>query len=453
MIDYGITSSETQELAEKLFSSLLIEQKKFQNIAPPLPEKKKILEDLLDKYAKQKGRPSFYNYLSSGRGHGPFSELVDGSIKYDLIGGIGVGILGHSHPLHIRAHIESAMSDTVMCGNLLPYPEATELTEEILQSVSKTRLKHFWFSGSGSFANDTALKILWQKTAPHYRIFAFEKGFAGRSVATQEITYNSAYREGMPQLLNIDHIPHFDSHSPKTALKKTIKALEDAWNKNPGEFSAITFELIQGEAGFIYRTKEYYEGVCKWAKEKKLFIWIDEVQTFGRTTELFAFQMFGLDDYVDIVTVGKALQTCGVLYTEDLNPRPGLIAGTFNGSLSALNAGKKTIRYLLDGPFYGPQGKIANIEKVFKEKLTGLSDLIGEIHGIGTMISFELIPNSKENTIKFIKLLFDNGIIAFMAGENPTRVRFLLPVCLTEEHIEEIFSIMKKTLIQLREGA
>ena len=51
--------------------------------------------------------------------------------------------------------------------------------------------------------------------------------------------------------------------------------------------------------------------------------------------------MFELDQYVDVVTVGKALQVCGTLYSEELNPKPGLIAGTFNGALSAIIAGEK----------------------------------------------------------------------------------------------------------------
>ena len=65
------------------------------------------------------------------------------------------------------------------------------------------------------------------------------------------------------------------------------------------------------------------------------------------------------------------------------------------------------------------------------------------------MISFEVGKSDKESTIKFIKKLYENGVIAFMAGKTPTRVRFLLPLSLKDEHIEEIFSIIEKTILEL----
>jgi len=48
----------------------------------------------------------------------------------------------------------------------------------------------------------------------------------------------------------------------------------------------------------------------------------DEVQTFGRTTRLFAFQHFGLESLIDIVTVGKMLQVCATLFTRPCTPAP-----------------------------------------------------------------------------------------------------------------------------------
>ena len=52
-------------------------------------------------------------------------------------------------------------------------------------------------------------------------------------------------------------------------------------------------------------------------------------------------------------------------------------------------------------------------------------------------------------TNKFIKKLFDNGIISFSAGKDPMRVRFLLPLTILDEHIEEIFSIVEKTVLEI----
>lgn len=449
----GVQNPEISEHFNKLFSAILIEQQKFNKVKPADADKKDLIINKLKDYEQLRGRGFFFNFMASGRGHGPFVELVDGSVKYDLICALGVNLLGHSHPVHIKANLDAARSDAVMCGNLLPYQEAYELAQSFLPMVKGSRLKHFFYACSGSSSNDTALKIIWQKKAPNYRVIAFQKAFAGRSVAMQDVTYNQGYREGMPKAIEVDHVPHFNYKDPENSLKNTLDALNALIEKNGNTYACLTIELIQGEAGFIYGTKEYYEGIFKWAREKGIYIWVDEIQSFARTHQMFAYQMFGLDEYVDVVTVAKVLQACGTFFTEELNPKPGLIAGTFNGSLAALNAGKATVRYLSEGNFYGEKGRIKEIEKKFLAKFKSLSEgtckgKIPYYGGIGTMLSFEVGDGSADVTNKFIKQLFENGIITFSAGKDPMRVRFLLPLSLLDEHIDDIFNIVEKTVLE-----
>jgi len=258
----------------------------------------------------------------------------------------------------------------------------------------------------------------------------------------------------MPKAIEVDHVPHFNYKDPENSLKNTLAALDALIEKNGNTYACIMIELIQGEAGFIYGTKEYYEGIFKWAHEKGIYIWVDEIQSFGRTHQMFAYQMFGLDKYVDVVTVAKVLQACGTFFTKELNPKPGLIAGTFNGSLAALNAGKGTIRYLQEGNFYGENGRVVELEKKFFAKFKELSEgsckgKIPYYGGVGTMLSFEVGDGSPDVTNKFIKQLFENGIITFSAGKDPMRVRFLLPLSLLDEHIDEIFKIVEKTVLEV----
>lgn len=450
----GVQSPDINEHFNKLFTAILLEQQKFDKIKPADEDKKEILAQKLKEYEGLKGRGFFYPFMASGRGHGPFVEMIDGSVKFDLINAIGVNLLGHSHPLYIKANLEAATSDTMMCGNLLSYQEPYELSKLLLEAVKESRMKHFWFSCSGSFSNDTALKILWQKKAPNYRLIAFQKSFAGRSVAMQDVTYNQSYREGMPQTIQVDHVPHYNYRNPEKAIEETITALDKLIETNGNVYCGLTIELIQGEAGFIFGTKEYYKAICEWAKKNGIYVWIDEVQSFTRTHQMFAYQMFDLDQYVDIVTIGKVLQGAGTFYTEELNPKPGLIAGTFNGSIASMNAGKATVRYLKEGNFYGEKGRIIELETKFKAKFKTLSEgsckgKIPYYGGVGTMLSFEVGDASIDLTNKFMKKLFENGIITFSAGKEPTRVRFLLPLPLLDEHIDEIFSILEKTVLEI----
>ncbi|MFN8371088.1 MAG: aminotransferase class III-fold pyridoxal phosphate-dependent enzyme [Bacteriovoracaceae bacterium] len=444
----------TNEISDELFSAILIEQKKIDKIVPADPDKKNIMAEKMKEFSKIRGREFPLNYLSNGKGHGPFTELVDGSVKYDLVNGIGVNILGHSHPIVIKSNLEACTRDSLMVGNLQVYEDALTLSKKLISTVPKTRLKHFWFGTSGTQANDNALKILWQKTAPKYNVIAFKNSFAGRSIGMQDITYNADYRVGMPKLINVFYAPHFDQQNPTTSKKNTIEALDKIWNENPDSFSCMILEMIQGEGGFIFGDKDFYLEIAKWAKQKKIFLMIDEIQTFTRTTELFAFQAFGLDEYVDIVTVGKALQCCGTFYTEELNPKPSLIAGTFAGALASFIAGNKILDFLLSGNFYGKNGRMEQLNSSFMQRFKKISETTckGKIPyygGIGTMIAFEVGDASKDLTNKLMKLLFENGVIVWTAGHTRHRIRLLLPTTLTEEHIDEIFKIFEKSILQL----
>lgn len=450
----GIQNKKIDDQINHLFSEILIAQQEYCQLKDADPDKAELLTQKLKEYESLRGRGFFFPLIASGRGHGPFVELIDGSIKYDLIGSMGVNLLGHSHPLLIKSALEAATMDTNMVGNLHLYEDSITLSKSLIDLVPLTKLKHFWFAGSGSFANDNALKMIWQKSKGKFRILALEKCFAGRSIATQDITHNADYRKGMPKHLEVDYFRIDESEKLEDQITNTIKNLDTIYNEHPDEFCCLSLELVQGEGGFNHFPKEVYEEVFTWAKSNNLFIWIDEIQTFGRTGELFAFQKFGLDQFPDVVTVGKALQVCGTLFSEELNPEPGLIAGTFQGSMTSIKAGDKVLNYLSKGNFYGEGGRIEKIRESFEKKIDELSS--GELKGflsghsgVGLMFAFKVKDGNKEDTARFIKLLFNNGIICFSCGKNPYKVRFLLPLCMNDNHIEEIFNIIENTSKQL----
>ena len=72
-------------------------------IRPPNPDLASDYQQLLDQFGELRGGGLYFPYLGSGIGNGPFVELADGSVKLDLITGIGVHGYGHSHPLLIRS--------------------------------------------------------------------------------------------------------------------------------------------------------------------------------------------------------------------------------------------------------------------------------------------------------------------------------------------------------------
>ncbi|MBS1963459.1 MAG: aminotransferase class III-fold pyridoxal phosphate-dependent enzyme [Bdellovibrionales bacterium] len=406
---------------------------------------------------KLKGREAYFQYLSSGIGSGPFIELMDGSRKLDLITGIGINFFGHAHPALIDELLDGITSD-VMQGNLQPGFESEEIIRTVLANVGpKSRLKHGWLLGSGTMANETALKIIRQKKFPATRIFAFSDAFAGRSTAMQEISDNPKYREGQPTYGEVTHLPFYD---PKLGIdasaELTVRRMEEEVARQPGKYAGMMIEIVQGEGGIRFAPREWYLKVFEAAKKANLAIWADEVQTFGRLESLFAYQHFDLAEYFDVVTIGKLLHACMALYSDEMNPRAGLVAGTFTGSAAALRTGRRVVEMLTKEGFYGPDGKIAKLSKRFREgiekmKTGSCKRLIGEVRVIGGMIGFGVLSQNLDDTKKFLAKLFGEGVVAFYAGHDPYVVRCLPPFgVMKEAEVDLALSVIEKTLLTFK---
>lgn len=403
---------------------------------------------LLASFAALRGNTLWYPYLGSGFGKGALVELLDGSVKYDFISGIGVHYFGHSHPEIIETSFLGALSDTVMEGHLQQNKDAADLSKLLIE---KSGLAHCFLSSSGAMANENALKIAFHKRAPAHRVLAFEGAFTGRTLALAQITDKAAYREGLPENLMVDHIPFYDSKDPIKSRERTLKALEKVLKRHPGLYAVMIIELIQGEGGFYTGDKAFFHQVIDLLKEHKVAVFIDEVQSFGRTPSLFAFQHFELEGKVDIVTIGKLSQICATLFTQEFCPKPGLLSQTFTASVTAIRAALYIIKTLSEKNFYGPSGRIEKIHHRFKTALENLQkkypEKINGPWGLGAMIAFTYKTGDYKETIDFAKKLFDEGLIVFINGTNPTRIRMLPPaLVITDDEIDSAFRIIATCL-------
>lgn len=406
----------------------------------------------IEKIGALRGRPLYHNYIGTGAGRGPYVELEDGSIKLDLINGIGIHIMGHSHPRVMKAAIRGALSDVVMQGNIQPNNEYIKLTEKLIQIAGrKSRLKHAWFSTCGTMANENALKMARQKNSPAKLIFAMKNSFAGRSTMMAEVTDNPAYKQGLPDYNEVLRIPNFEKKDPQSS-EKALRAMQEHYANNEKNISCFVFEPMLGEGGFVPTPREFYVPMLDFCKQHKIAIWADEVQTFARTGEFFAFETMDLGQYVDLVTIAKTVQLGATLYTEEYNPKPGLMAGTFSGGTSAMTAGLEIINMLEEG-FLGPNGRINQIHNRFVDELNKLNvttcrGLVKDAGGMGLMIAFTPIDGKKEQTEALIKKLFNNGLIAFSCGKDPVRIRFLVPAIIENQDIDLAIQIVEKTILE-----
>lgn len=424
-------------------------------VRPPNPALVEIAKRKMDEVGRSRGRPLFYPFLGTGAGRGPYVEVEDGSVKLDLINGIGIHIFGHSHPRLRAAAIRGALSDVVMQGNLEPNHEYHRLGQRLSELAAKrSRLKYCWFATCGTMANENALKISRQKNSPARMIMALTNAFAGRSTMMAEVTDNVTYKVGLPEYNEVLRVPFYDSERPTQSSEAALLAVKEHVARHPGNISVFVFEPMLGEGGYRWAPKSFFAPILDFCKEQKIAIWADEVQTFMRTGELFAYETLDLGPWVDICTVAKTLQTGATLYTEEYNPQPGLIAGTFSGSSTSFAAGLEALDILVHDGYLGPQGKIAAIHKDFVGMLNRLNETtcrgqLRDAGGLGLMIAVTPLDGGKETVNKLLQILYRNGLIAFSCGKDPYRLRFLVPAVMTEKDIKMAGEILEKSIKEL----
>lgn len=438
-----------KEAKKLVLSALTDAQMAFHGAEGPKQEFEEAYKTLLEEFTARRGLALYYPYLASGLGSGALVELLDGSCKYDLISGIGVHYFGHSHPGVIEAAFDAALSDTVMQGNLQQNKDSLLLAKLY---TSHSGYDHCFLSSSGAMACENALKICFQKKHPACRILTFERCFAGRTLALSHITDKPGFREGLPTTLQVDYVPFFDAKNPKESTEKTLQALKSHVKRYPKQHAVMCMELVQGEGGFWTAPPEFFKTCINLLKANNIAIWADEVQTFARTQNLFAFQTLGLDGLVDIVTIGKVAHACATLFSHEYLPRPGLLSQTFTASTSAIKVSRYMLEHAIANNFFGPSGKIATLYKAFTEGIELLHKKYGCLHGpygMGSMIGFTPFDGEESQVKVFVQKLFANGVMSFVAGSNPTRCRFLLPVgALEVADIPPIMAIIEKTLLE-----
>ena len=400
----------------------------------------------LNKAKKLRGNSLYFPYISSSLGKGSKVLLTDGSIKLDFINGIGAHF-GHSLELLRNASIDACLEDTIMQGNLQQNERSFELMKLLL---SESKMDHCILTSSGAMANENGLKLLFHHQPGKNRILAFEQCFMGRTLSLAEITDKAKYRSGLPSTIHVDYIPFYEKSSRKS-ITKSINAMKQLLLRYPNRYAGICMELIQGEGGYNIGNKTFFKEIINLAKNENIPILVDEVQTFGRTSELFSAQHFDIMNDVDIITIGKLSQVCATIYRKKLTPAPGIISQTYTASTTAIECGYQIINYLLKSHHFGKTGKNLILGNYFNQLLKKIAkknkNKIHGPYGMGGMLAFTPYKGTFDETLKLLKRLFSNGLMGFTTGTTPSRIRFLLPLgAVTKEDIEEAIQIIDKSI-------
>ncbi len=381
--------------------------------------------------------------------------------------------LGHKNQAVIAAIVEQAKK--------LPYVapgfanEASMAAVEALRSVMPKGLDRFFFSTSGTEANEAAIKLIRQSKAPAYKLISRYHSYHGATAAGAGLTGDPRRWFSERARCVIDGVrfapDHYCYRCPfgLTYPECRVQCARylDYMIKEEGNVAALVVEPVVGTNGRIVPPPEYFPIVRKICDENNVLLVADEVMCgWFRTGPAFAIENWGVTP--DIITTAKgataAYTPVGITATNET------VADFFEEELfchghtyayhplaaSAIPAAVEEFKKL------AASGLLKKTSEYLKESLYKLADkhvCIGDVRGIGHFWALEIVKNRETKEpfdVKADKLSGKALMTGKIAADSMANGVYMVawydtlviapPLIITEEEIDEGISILDKSL-------
>ncbi|WP_278378269.1 aspartate aminotransferase family protein [Stutzerimonas kunmingensis] len=344
------------------------------------------------------------------------------------------------------------------------HPPAVALAKAIAD-IAPAGMNHVFFTGSGSEANDTVLRMVrhyWAiKGQPAKKVVIGRwNGYHGSTIAGASLGGMKAMHEqGDGPIPGIEHIdqPYWFGEggdmSPEEFGVRIADQLEQKiLEVGEDKVAAFIAEPIQGAGGVIIPPESYWPRVKEiLARYDILFIADEVICGFGRTGEWFGSDYYGLEP--DLMPIAKGLTSGyipmgGVVVRDEvvhtLNEGGEFYHGfTYSGHPVAAAVALENIRILREEKIVERvKTKTAPyLQSRWQELLE--HPLVGEARGVGLLGALELVKNKKTRE-RFadpgVGMLcrehcFRNGLVMRAVGDT---MIISPPLVISEEQIDEL---------------
>ncbi len=369
------------------------------------------------------------------KGEGVYLYDTEKKRYLDFGAGIAVMALGYGHERYNNA-LKEQVDKLIHTSNLF-YSVPGALAAEKLKAVSG--MDRVFFTNSGTESIEGALKLAKKYANMHgkedYTIIAMEHSFHGRSLGALSVTGTKHYRTPFEPLIpNVKFAKYNDLESVKNLIDENT--------------ACVILETLQGEGGIYPATKEFILGVRELCDKYDALMICDEIQCgMGRTGKMFAFEHYGIKP--DVITCAKALG-CGVpvgafMCTERAaSMEPGDHGTTYGGNPLVC----AVVDAVLD--IYKDENILENVNLVATylwdalEEITEEFSFVKEHRGMGLIQGLEFLGVSCQEVVKAAQA---EGLILISAGSNT--VRFVPPLIITREHVDEMEDKLRAALKSL----
>ena len=402
------------------------------------------------------------------RGEGAMIEDSDGNVFLDWIGGVGVMNIGYSQPEVVEAVREQAGKFFHSMMNMTTSPRYIEYAEA-LGAIAPVRgdKKQIMFANSGAEAVENAVKIAKAATG-RPNIIVFSGAFHGRTTLAMTMTAKKAYALGMgpfPDGIYRAEFPYLYRRPAGMSEADAIdfyagKILDVFETASPASYTAaIVFEPVQGEGGFVDAPLEWVKAVREICDKHGILMIVDEIQTgFARSGRMFASDYYKEGGFEpDIITVAKSIAggvpLSGVMASKEIMDKvtPGTIGGTYNGNALGCAAALAVLKKMQEEDYPGKALAIAKKCRARFESWQEKFKEIGDVRGIGAMMGIELIKDEAKTPYpelvnKIVAAAWTKGLLIESAGTYGNVIRFLCPLCVTDEQLEVGLKLFEESI-------
>jgi 4-aminobutyrate aminotransferase len=399
------------------------------------------------------------------KAEGAYLYTNNGQRLLDFTCGIGVTNVGHSHPRVLdaaRIQMEKISHSSV---GITIHESLLQLCEALTQ-VLPSKMEMFFFGNSGTEAVEGAIKLA-RYVTKRPAIIAFEGGFHGRSYGAASITtvkskYRLHYEPFVPSIYFAPYAYQFRcplGDTSEKAIKWSLDGIQKIFDHfvSPSQVAAIIVEPVQGECGYIVPPHGFLQELRRICDDYGILLILDEVQTgFGRTGQMFASQVFGIQP--DIMAIAKGIASgfplSATVASQELMGQWDAVSHgtTFGGNPVACAAALATLDVIRE------ENMLENCKSMGLKFLNGLRNLqskypfIGEVRGIGLMLALEMVYPNKDKkpnpnaVMATLNNCLKNGLVAYIAGNQGQVVRLIPPLNVTHEQVEQALHIMDESL-------
>lgn len=385
---------------------------------------------------------------------------ADGNSLIDFGSGIAVTSVGNAASRVVDRVTAQVAAFTHTCFMVAPYEGYVEVCEELARRTPGDHPKRSALFNSGAEAVENAVKI-----ARHYTgrsaVVAFDHAYHGRTNLTMALTAkNMPYKQGFgPFAGDIYRVPMAYPlrwpGGPEACAREALDTVKSMIHAQVGEenVAAVIIEPIQGEGGFIVPPDGFLRDLAAFCASHGIVFIADEVQSgFCRTGDWFASEHDGV--VPDLVTTAKGI--AGGLPLAAVTGRAeimnavhvGGLGGTYGGNPAACAAALGAIETMEAEDLAGRARRIGEIMLPRLRKLAGQYPVIAEVRGRGAMIAIELTrPGTLEpdpaTTAAVAAYCHSHGLIALTCGTFGNVIRFLPPLVIGEDLLEEGLAIVE----------